>query len=179
MGTALASSTAGASTVGLLGAGGVLGAGSGIGATIGAGLAGLGTALPYLSGGLSILGGVQQQQAASEQAGIARQQASMQAAEAGRVSGAQAFQAEQDADRARSRQKLAFLKSGVSLEGSPLLIMEETRQRGLDNVNEIIKSGASTGAAELTEGRIAAQNLQSAGRQSLVKGLTSGLAKIV
>ena len=175
MGTALASSTAGASTVGLLGAGGILAPTAGsIASTLG-GLGGLST----LSGGLSILSGVQQQQAASEQAGIARQQASMQAAEAGRVSGAQAFQAEQDADRARSRQKLAFLKSGVSLEGSPLLIMEETRQRGLDNVNEIIKSGASSGAAALTEGRIAAQNLQSAGRQSLVKGLTSGLAKIV
>lgn len=170
LGSTLASSTAGASTVGLLGAGGVFAPTAGSLAGALSGIGGLST----LSGGLSILSGVQQQQAASEQASIAREQASLEAAEAGRIAGKQAFQMEQEADDVRRRQKLAFLKSGVSLEGSPLLIMEETRQKGLENVQEIIKAGGASGASALTEGRIRAQNFKSAGRQSLIKGLVQG-----
>jgi len=52
VGAPLLASTAGASTVGMLGAGGVLGAGTGIGATIGSGIAAFQGA-----GGLSLLSG--------------------------------------------------------------------------------------------------------------------------
>lgn len=171
LGAPLASATAGASTVGLLGAGGVLGAGTGIGATIGAGLAGIGSALPYISGGLQVLGGFQEQQAAREQASLATQQAYAQAGETGRVTAKEAFMAKEDAESARRQQKLAFLKSGVTLEGSPLLLMEETRQKGLQNVEEIMKAGSASFASSIAEGRLRANQYKTAGRKSFAEGL--------
>lgn len=40
-------------------------------------------------------------------------------------------------------QKLAYLKNGVSLAGSPLLVIDETFQQGQEEVNAIVKSGVS------------------------------------
>lgn len=42
-----------------------------------------------------------------------------------------------EADRARKLQKMAYLKSGVDLTGSPLLVMEETRSKGEENAKNI------------------------------------------
>lgn len=48
-----------------------------------------------------------------------------------------------EAERARKRQRLAFLSSGVELAGSPLLVMEETRAKGEENAKNIIESAAA------------------------------------
>ncbi len=40
-------------------------------------------------------------------------------------------------DRIRKIQKMAYLKSGVVLDGSPLLVMEETRAKGEENAKNI------------------------------------------
>lgn len=42
-----------------------------------------------------------------------------------------------EAEKTRSRQKTLFLKSGVVLEGSPLLVMEETREKGAENAQNV------------------------------------------
>lgn len=173
VGTALASSTAGASTVGLLGAGGVLGAGTGLGATIGAGLSILGGFLPALSGGLSLLSGVQQQGASSQQAANAIAQGNLQAAENERVAFKQAQQEKEQSESVRRAQKIAFLASGVTLEGSPLLVMEETRRQGSENIDEILRAGQSGAFSARQEGRLRASELESSGRQAFVSGLTN------
>ena len=38
---------------------------------------------------------------------------------------------------------MLFLKSGVMLEGSPLLVMEETRRKGEENAKNVRESGAA------------------------------------
>jgi hypothetical protein len=62
----------------------------------------------------------------------------------------------------------------VSLEGSPLLKLEETRRLGAENIEEIEKSGEAQANAQITEGRVAANQLKASGRQSLISGITGG-----
>ncbi len=64
------------------------------------------------------------------------------------------------ADDARKTQRMAFLKSGVDLEGSPLLVMEETRAKGAENAKNLIE--ATQSRADLT------RKQSSVGRASLV-----------
>lgn len=177
LGATLMSSTAGASTVGLLGAGGAfsLGAGSLFSAgTLGA----LSAGFSIFSGLSSIAGGMASQQEAGYQSELALQQAESRAIEQERVSAREARLEQEAADDARSRQKVAYLASGVTLEGSPLLAMEETRTRGAENVDEIKKSGSAAANAVRQEGRVQAAQLKSSGRQAFASGLSSGARSI-
>lgn len=133
------------------------------------------TGLTGLSAVSSIVGGMQQNAAAQQQANYAQAQGILQAEESVRQSAAQAQQEADAADDARRKQKLAYLKSGVSLEGSPLLMMEETRLRGERNVNEITTAGGYASAAAIQEGRTRAQNYKASGRQAFMSGLGKGL----
>lgn len=44
------------------------------------------------------------------------------------------------AEKARKQQVMSYLKSGVDLSGSPLLVMEETRQKGIENAKNVTDS---------------------------------------
>lgn len=124
----------------------------------------------------SIVGGVQQMGAANEQATAAQVSAEMAGQETARVAAKEArLEREKTESHARA-QKVAALKSGVSLQGSPLLMMEKTRLTGQSNIDEIIQSGASTAATQYTEGRTMARNYKQSGRQAFMSGLT-GAAK--
>lgn len=147
-----------------------LGASASTASTIGT----IGTALSAISAISSVVGGIQQQSAAKDQAALARETALAQAAETGRVAGARAFEETQEAERVRARQKVLFLKGGVDLEGSPLLVMEETRRTGEQNAEEIIKAGGARGAAQITAGEQNALSLEASGRRAFTSGLTSG-----
>lgn len=128
-----------------------------------------------LTTALSVAGtlysGYQQKQAADVQAYNAEQSSIFAANEAGRVAAKQAAGEKEAAEAAEKRQKLAYLKSGVTLEGSPLLIMEETRLKGEENVNEILMGGAAASTSRLTEGRVAASSLQAQGRSAFTGSL--------
>lgn len=134
------------------------------------------TVLTGLSAVSSIVGGMQQNSAAKEQANYAQAQGILNAEEAVRQSAASAQQEADMADDARRKQKLAYLKSGVSLEGSPLLMMEETRLRGERNVDEITTAGGYASAAASQEGRTQAQNYKASGRQAFISGLGQGVS---
>lgn len=121
----------------------------------------------------AVAGGIQQYQAGQTQAKNAKTMALFQAQESERVAVREAQLASEEADATSRKQKLAYLASGVSLEGSPLLVMEETRRKGQENVDEILAGGAASSAAAGAEGRISAQNAKSAGRAALMSGLTS------
>lgn len=126
----------------------------------------------------SIIGGIQAQSAAEEQSALALQQAGASAAEQERLAFKEAQVEQETADTARKRQKLAYLKSGVSLAGSPLLVMEETRRKGAENVEEILKAGEAGSNAALAEGRIQASQIKSSGRQAFARGITGGMGQI-
>ena len=53
------------------------------------------------------------------------------------------------------RQKLAFLKSGVGLEGTPLLMLAETEKIGKSNEAEITRGGSAAANARYASGRAA------------------------
>lgn len=49
----------------------------------------------------------------------------------------------EEADRAKKLQKMMYLKSGVDIQGSPLLVMEETREKGKENAKNVLDSQAA------------------------------------
>lgn len=130
------------------------------------------------SAAASIKSGSDANIAAKSQAEATRAQAEMQGKEVARQSVLAAEQERKQSEDVQRRQKLAYLASGVTLEGSPLLMMEETRQKGLSNIDEILNSGAASISAGETEGRIKSAALQAAGRQALNQGIGSAVSTI-
>lgn len=141
-------------------------------------LATLGTVFSIVSGGLSVYQGLQQQQEGNAQAEILAQQAEARAIEEERIAYRQARAEQEQTDLLAKRQKVAFLSSGVDLAGSPLLVMEETRRIGRENVQEILAGGSSAADALRAEGRLAAQRSRDTGRQAFFSGLTQGASTI-
>lgn len=130
-------------------------------------------ALSAVSAVSSIVGGVQGMGAGNEMAQIALMQSQATAAERQRLAEREArFEQENINDTIR-RQKIAYMKSGVTLEGSPLLVMEETRAKGADNISEILTAGQAGATAAQMEGRIQATQATSAGRSAFISGFGS------
>lgn len=92
----------------------------------------------------TVAGGVMQNAAASDAA-----------AEERRAAEAQARAEARENIALEKRQKLAYLKSGVELEGTPLLKLAETEDIGNQNVNEIIQGGYARANATKAQGRAA------------------------
>ena len=67
----------------------------------------------------------------------------------------------------KASQKLAFLKSGVQLSGSPLDILDETIRVGVENANAIRASGES----RAMDARMGGMQAGTAGRNALVSGI--------
>ena len=57
--------------------------------------------------------------------------------------GKRALAERRDAARARSQQLALYLKSGVTLDGSPMLVMDETTTQGNENAQNIKDTAAS------------------------------------
>jgi hypothetical protein len=129
-------------------------------------------AFSALSAVTSAVSGIQGMKEGNKQASLALEQANARGIEQERVAQREARLVQEDALNTERRQKLAYLGSGVTLEGSPLLVMEETRRKGLDNVNEVLMAGSAAANAARLEGRVVASQAKSAGRQSFVSGLT-------
>lgn len=141
----------------------------------------LSTGFGALSAVSSIAGGVSAQREAGRQAVTAQAQVNLQAEETARAGAREAAFVGMEAESVRRRQKLAYLKSGVDLEGSPLLMMEATRRNGLDNVEQVLSSSGQTAGAQVVEGRAKATQLKSSGRQAFMSGITnagSALARL-
>ena len=74
--------------------------------------------------------------------------------------------------RTKATQKVAFLKAGVQLTGSPLDILDETIRVGRENASAI-RAG---GAARALDAEFGGEQASTAGRNALVSGIT-GAAK--
>ena len=136
------------------------------------------TGLLVAAAGAGIVGGIQANEAADEQADLARSDASARAAETARVTERSSMLEQRNIDDTVDRQKLAYLASGVTLEGSPLLKMEETRRRGAENIEEIELAGKAGSKAQIAEGRRTAQSAKASGRQALIGGITGAASSL-
>lgn len=126
--------------------------------------------------GASIMGGIQANKEAKSQAAAAIAQSAQAGVEQERQSWMQARQVQEEAKDTQRKQKLAYLASGVSLAGSPLLMMEATRQKGMQNVSEIMTGGKAASNAAMTEGRMTAVKARSMGRQAFIEGIGKGIS---
>jgi len=136
----------------------------------------VGTIATAVSAGSSLLSGVQQLSAGKSQAEGAYAQAGANIAEQTRQSTQQAYQEKQAAEGARRQQKLAYLKSGVSLSGSPLMVLEETRQKGLANANAVKAANTAYTTASGVQAKYQAKDAISQGRMGFIKGVTGALS---
>jgi len=110
------------------------------------------------SGGLDLLSGIFSMDAADSRASTLRSQARLVEAEAN----ADASRYASEATAFKASQKMAFLKSGVKLEGSPLDILDETARVSTENISAIRARGQaqalslkSEAGAVKAEGRLA------------------------
>lgn len=67
-----------------------------------------------------------------------------------------------DAAKVRSQQIALYLKSGVTLDGSPMLVADDTTARGDENADNIIKNAASQSRSILLRGKASQQPVQRA-----------------
>jgi hypothetical protein len=115
---------------------------------------GVETALIAGVAGSQLLGGTQANKEAKKQARIAEEQAQRSAE----------LEAD-DVKRQLSRATTLFAKSGVSLEGSPLFVLQESAQAGVENVQDILSAGATQ-----------ADSLRASGRQQLLGSIGSAVS---
>jgi hypothetical protein len=111
--------------------------------------------------------GYQANQAAKAQASAIEKQAQIAREEA-------EFKAQQGETQRRkflAEQRMAYLASGVSLEGTPLIIGEETWKEFTNEINAIRKSGAAQSEYLMTE----AQTTRNTGRAQLIGSIFEGV----
>lgn len=117
-----------------------------------------------VSAGLQVASGfasyAQQKKADKAARNAANEQARLMEEDADRA----ALQERIEADKVRKTQKIAYLTSGVDLEGSPLLVMEETRNKGEENAKNIKESGYARAKLTREQGAV--------GRASLIGTLS-------
>jgi len=126
----------------------------------------------------SVASGVSANKQAKKEAQLAIEQSNKAAAETKRQTERSLVLENRDIKSTEDRQRLAYLASGVTLEGSPLLKLEETRRYGAENLDEIQKAGEAGSKAQLSEGRMVASRAKASGRQALIGGIASGAGSL-
>lgn len=128
-----------------------------------------------VSAGLQVAQGFvqysQQKKADKAAAAAAAEEARLMEEDAKRAALEEKIQAE----KARKQQKMAYLASGVDLVGSPLLVMEETRNKGEENAKNIIDSAKSRASLTRQQGSVGRASLIGS-VSNTVSGLTSTYA---
>lgn len=117
-----------------------------------------------IAGGGQILGGMSERDAQKNRAGAYEDQSRLTQSEAA----AQAKRRAIDVRRFAANQKVAFLKNGVTLEGSPLLALEDTYLQGQEEVNAITDAGNARSNLYWREGQLSKKQ----GRAAMIGGLT-------
>lgn len=113
--------------------------------------------------GGQVYSGMEAKKAASKQASLQEYQGQLAREEAER----EASKTEKDAKSFRSKQMVAYLKSGVTLEGSPLLVLEDTIKQGQEEADAIRKRGYATQTLYNEEAQITRQE----GKAAYISGI--------
>lgn len=122
------------------------------------------------SAGASIIGGIQANNAAKREASALQEQGRLAQEESLREAQLHA----DDVRRFHRSQSVAFTKNGVSLAGSPLLVLDETVSRGQEEVDSIVKSGN----AQQNLYNQNAQQAKNKGRAALISGFASAAGSV-
>ncbi len=120
------------------------------------------TALTVISTVASVFKGFAAKRAADREAEALQDQASLQREETGR----EAARVKDERRKFLAKQSLAFVKGGVTLEGSPLLVLEETQTESEKEVQAL----KTRGAAQFALGTQKAGRAKSIGRSKLIGG---------
>lgn len=72
----------------------------------------------------------------------------------------------EELEKFKGKQRMGFLESGVLLEGSPLLVLEETERKGSEEIQEITEGGFRR-----------ANKLRRAGRDAFIGSMFSAAGK--
>lgn len=129
----------------------------------------LAIAFTVVSAAGSIIQGFQEKKAADAEASLLEEQGVLQAQEAQD----EAIRVANDRRKFRKSQKLAYLKNGVSLAGSPLLVLETTRAESQAEVNSIARRGTAQASLAFAN----AAQTRTAGRVALLGGFFSAAGK--
>lgn len=116
--------------------------------------------------GGSIYSGVQTNNSARREAKYIQQQGQIALEQSKKDAEIEAFNQRQ----AIGNQRLAFLANGVSLEGSPMLITQQSEKFGQQSVDAILAQGANQ--ADLANHK--AKIMKSEGRAALIGGILQG-----
>ena len=111
----------------------------------------------------SIVQGIQQNRAAKAEADLLEEQGLIQQEEAV----AEAQRIANDRRKFRKKQKIAFIKNGVTLAGSPLLVLEETRRESQEEVDAIVRRGRAQAALAFQQAALT----RGSGRAALLGGI--------
>lgn len=119
--------------------------------------------------GLDVLGGLFNMDAAEEEAKALKSQAALVRAE----SDADAERYSISASRFKATQKVAYLKSGVELSGTPLDVLDETARVSRENLSAMRAESAAKEQRLKSE----ASRVKNAGRAAFIQGI-AGAASI-
>jgi hypothetical protein len=128
--------------------------------------------LPLLAlagAGASIYSGLSANSAARQEAALERQQGNIAMSEAQVNAKNEAFNQTQ----AVQNQRVAFLANGVTLEGSPAMVLEQSKEYGQSQVDAILRQGAAKKALSDAEATIT----QNKGRAALIGGILQAGSK--
>lgn len=117
-----------------------------------------------IAAGGQILGGMSERDAQKKRAGMLEDQSRLAQSEAA----AQAKRRATEVRRFAANQKVAFLKNGVTLEGSPLIALEDTYTMGQEEVDSIVNRGNAQSNLYWQEAKLAKKQ----GRAAMIGGLT-------
>lgn len=123
-----------------------------------------------VSGGFDIMSGLFGKEAADAEASSLRSQAALLKLE----TEAEISRYAESARVFQAKQKLAYMKSGVALEGSPLDILDETVRVSAENINAMRAKG--TAQAQELMGKAA--KTKAAGRTAFVSGIGGAVKKV-
>lgn len=141
---------------------------------------GLEVAMLAFSAISAVKGFVDQRKAAKEEKkanNAARDQAALNADMSREEGAEQARQERKEAKRVRSQQIASFLQSGVTLDGSPMLVADETQNVGEQNSATTIKNAEARAKGFLLEGEASQKPVQKAdifGTAASVLGAAKG-----
>jgi hypothetical protein len=144
------------------------------------------TALPYIAMGLSAAGsvyaGVQQQQAAEEQADILEYNAQVAKEDAAAEREAARIEAEQVERQARitkGQQLLYYGASGFTNAGTPLSIMADTASQYQQDISLVLSGGDRSASRSMSQSMIYGQSASAqrrSGQSALYSGMLNGLS---
>ena len=117
----------------------------------------------------SLYAGISANSSARQEAALERQQGDIAMSEAQVNAKNEAFNQTQ----AVQNQRVAFLANGVTLEGSPAMVLEQSKEYGQSQVDAILRQGAAKKALSDAEATIT----QNKGRAALIGGILQAGSK--